>query len=124
MRHLEHLFGVIGSPAFAPDPTHLREHLMAAVALAWRPAGTLRQLLAVLADGDRTPLLPLVQAPTRIILETAVREYLECRKASIGAASRLFWPTAEQFRMGEAAAAANPLRGATLDPKATRNCRF
>ena len=58
-------------------------------------------------------------------LETAaVREYLECRKASIGAASRLFSPTAEQFQMGEAAAAANPLRGAILDPNATRNCRF
>jgi pimeloyl-ACP methyl ester carboxylesterase len=31
------------------------------------PAGTMRQLLAVVADGDRTPLLRRIRAPTRVI---------------------------------------------------------
>ena len=67
VRHLEQVFAVIGSPAFPTDPAYLHEQLLAAVTRAWHPAGTLRQLLAVLADGDRTPLLPLIQAPTRVI---------------------------------------------------------
>jgi pimeloyl-ACP methyl ester carboxylesterase len=37
------------------------------VARAWRPAGTARQITAVAADGDRTPLLSLIRAPTTII---------------------------------------------------------
>jgi len=34
---------------------------------AWRPTGTARQLVAVIADGDRSAMLPRIQAPTRII---------------------------------------------------------
>lgn len=67
VRHLERVLGVIGSAAFPPDPVRLREVLQQTIARAWRPMGTMRQLLAVLADGDRTPLLPLIQAPTRVI---------------------------------------------------------
>lgn len=59
-----------------------------------------------------------------MILETAVREDLERRKARIGAGFSLFWSTAEQFQMGEAAAAENSLRDAILARKDARNCRF
>jgi pimeloyl-ACP methyl ester carboxylesterase len=34
---------------------------------AWRPAGTARQLAAVVADGDRSALLKQISAPTRVI---------------------------------------------------------
>ena len=65
--HLEKLLGLIGSPAYRPDPERLRRSLEETVARAWRPAGTARQLIAVAADGDRTPLLGRIAAPTRVI---------------------------------------------------------
>jgi pimeloyl-ACP methyl ester carboxylesterase len=67
VRHFERLLGVIGSPAYPPDPNRLRERLQAMVARAYRPAGTARQIMAVMADGDRSALLPRIVAPTRII---------------------------------------------------------
>jgi len=65
--HLERLWRAIGSPGYPPQPQALRERLRASVARAWRPAGTARQLAAVVADGDRRALLPLIQAPTVVI---------------------------------------------------------
>ncbi len=65
--HLQRVLTLIGSPAYPADPERLRARLQATVQRAWRPAGTARQIVAVVADGDRSPLLPLVQAPTRVI---------------------------------------------------------
>jgi pimeloyl-ACP methyl ester carboxylesterase len=65
--HLSHLFHLIGSPAYRPAPEVLQARLRAAVERAWRPAGTARQLTAVVADGDRTPLLRRITAPTTVI---------------------------------------------------------
>ncbi len=65
--HFERLLRVIGSPGYPPDPLRLRERLRATVARAWRPAGTVRQLAAVVADGDRSALLPRITAPTLVI---------------------------------------------------------
>jgi pimeloyl-ACP methyl ester carboxylesterase len=65
--HLERVLRTIGSPGYPPDPDRLRERLRASVARAWRPAGTARQLAAVVADGDRRALLPLITAPTVVI---------------------------------------------------------
>lgn len=65
--HLQRVLTLIGSPAYPADPERLRARLQASVQRAWRPAGTARQIVAVVADGDRSPLLPLIQAPTRII---------------------------------------------------------
>lgn len=65
--HLQRVLTLIGSPAYPADPEHLRARLQATVQRAWRPAGTARQIVAVVADGDRSPLLPLIKAPTRII---------------------------------------------------------
>lgn len=65
--HLVHVFTVIGSPAYPPEPATFRAHLSASVQRAWRPAGTLRQLAAVIADGDRTPLLAGLRLPTHVI---------------------------------------------------------
>jgi pimeloyl-ACP methyl ester carboxylesterase len=67
VQHLVGLLGVIGSPAFPPDPQQLRARLQAATERAFRPQGTARQLMAVVADGDRTPLLARIQARTLVI---------------------------------------------------------
>ena len=65
--HLQRVLALIGSPAYPADPERQRARLLASVTRAWHPAGTARQLVAVVADGDRSPLLPLIQAPTCVI---------------------------------------------------------
>jgi pimeloyl-ACP methyl ester carboxylesterase len=65
--HLQRVLALIGSPAFPPEPERLQRRLAQSVQRAWRPAGTARQLLAVAADGDRTPLLARIKAPTAVI---------------------------------------------------------
>lgn len=67
VRHLERLLAVIGSPGYPPEPQAMRRRLEAAVARAWRPKGTARQITAIVADGDRSPLLARIAAPTRVI---------------------------------------------------------
>ncbi|MDE2160658.1 MAG: alpha/beta fold hydrolase [Burkholderiales bacterium] len=65
--HLERLYRLIGSPAFPAERDEMRARIRAQVERAWRPAGTVRQLVAVVADGDRTPLLERIAAPTLVI---------------------------------------------------------
>jgi pimeloyl-ACP methyl ester carboxylesterase len=67
VRHFERLFALIGSPAYPPDPARLRQRLEASVARAYRPAGTARQLAAIVADGDRSALLGRIGVPTQVI---------------------------------------------------------
>ena len=67
VKHLEALLRVIGSPGYPPEPERQRQRLLAAARRSWHPAGTARQLLAVVADGDRSALLPQISAPTRVI---------------------------------------------------------
>ena len=67
VQRLQQLLAIIGSPAYPPEPEALRHRLEAAVARAFRPQGTVRQLLAVATDGDRTPLLAHIRAPTCVI---------------------------------------------------------
>jgi pimeloyl-ACP methyl ester carboxylesterase len=64
---LERVFGIIGSPAYPQPRAEFRERLRASVQRAYRPAGVARQLLAVAADGDRSPLLARIAAPTHIV---------------------------------------------------------
>jgi pimeloyl-ACP methyl ester carboxylesterase len=65
--HLVRVLGVIGSPGFPTDQTLLRDRLERVARRGWYPAGTVRQLLAVLASGDRRPLLAHIVAPTLVI---------------------------------------------------------
>jgi pimeloyl-ACP methyl ester carboxylesterase len=67
MAHMGHVLSVIGSPNYPPDPQRLQQRLMASFSRAYRPAGTARQLVAVAADGDRSPLLQRIVSPTRVI---------------------------------------------------------
>lgn len=65
--NLAHVMRVIGSPAFPAEPAALHARLQAAVRRAWRPAGTARQLLAVVADADRSSLVATIKAPACVI---------------------------------------------------------
>ena len=65
--HMVRLLGVIGSPAYPSEPERLQRRLQTMVARSWHPAGTVRQMLAIAADGDRTALLPRISAPTHVM---------------------------------------------------------
>ena len=65
--HLRRFFDVVGSPAYRPEPALLEERLLAMVRRAWQPAGTMRQLVAIAAHGDRTPALHRLALPAHIV---------------------------------------------------------
>jgi pimeloyl-ACP methyl ester carboxylesterase len=65
--HLVGVFGVIGSPGFVTDPALLRGMCERVARRGYYPAGTARQLLAILAAGDRRPELARIRAPTLVI---------------------------------------------------------
>jgi proline iminopeptidase len=65
--HLMHVFGVIGSPGFRGESHALRAHLEKVAQRGYDRAGSERQLLAILASGDRRPLLARIAAPTLVI---------------------------------------------------------
>ena len=65
--HLQRLLTLIGSPAYTAEPERLRARLQQSVQRAWRPAGTARQLAAIVSDGDRSELLSRIRSPTAVI---------------------------------------------------------
>jgi len=67
IEHLVRVFGVIGSPAFPADPAELRQRVGRSVRRGYYPDGVARQLLAVIASGDRRKLLRTIVAPTLVI---------------------------------------------------------
>lgn len=64
---LEHVFGVIGSASQAQNPEALRAHLERIARRGLDTAASRRQLLAVLATGDRRAWLARITAPTLVI---------------------------------------------------------
>ena len=67
IRNTQHLLDVIASPAEREDPGVVGERVRQAVQRAYRPAGVLRQTLAVMSDDDRHELLPDITCPTLVI---------------------------------------------------------
>ena len=65
--HSTALLGLIGSPAYPMEPERLRRRVDEMVRRSYRPAGVVRQLVAIAADGDRSALLARIQAPTLVI---------------------------------------------------------
>jgi pimeloyl-ACP methyl ester carboxylesterase len=61
------LLGVIGSPGFPTAAADMHARLARNVCRAYHPQGMGRQLLAVMASADRTPLLAQIRAPTLVI---------------------------------------------------------
>jgi pimeloyl-ACP methyl ester carboxylesterase len=69
-RYMEHavwVFSKIGSPGFERDDDDLRRIAGLSYDRGINPAGTSRQLAAIIASGDRTPLLRTITAPTLVI---------------------------------------------------------
>ena len=67
---VEHLIGIhrlIGSPAYLATDAYLRERLTMSTRRSYHPQGSARQLVAIAADGDRSPLLGRITAPTQVI---------------------------------------------------------
>jgi pimeloyl-ACP methyl ester carboxylesterase len=60
-------FRMIGSPGFPMDEPRIRELAAATFDRNHAPAGTARQLAAILASGDRTPQLRRLRVPTTVI---------------------------------------------------------
>jgi pimeloyl-ACP methyl ester carboxylesterase len=65
--HAVWVFSKIGSPGFARDEDDLRRVAGMSFDRGLNPAGTARQLAAIIHSGDRTPLLRTITAPTLVI---------------------------------------------------------
>ncbi len=65
--HFVRLFGLIGSPGHPTDPERLRAVARLAYDRGSNPAGTGRQLAAIIASGDRTKRLRELDLPTVVI---------------------------------------------------------
>ena len=61
------MFAVIASPAYPIDEDRVRERAGRAWDRSFHPSGVARQLMAVLASGDRTRELRTITAPTLVI---------------------------------------------------------
>ncbi len=67
IEHYVKLYKLIGSPGYPADDAVLHERLGQSVRRSYRPQGTARQMVAIAADGDRSPLLGGIKVPTQII---------------------------------------------------------
>jgi pimeloyl-ACP methyl ester carboxylesterase len=65
--HYVRLYRLIGSPGYPAPDEYLRERLGMSVRRSFRPQGTARQMVAIAADGNRSPLLGEIRAPVQII---------------------------------------------------------
>lgn len=67
LKHYVRLFKAIGSPGF-PTPEHeMRERILLGVQRGYYPVGTLRQMLAIMADITRPAQLRRITAPTLVL---------------------------------------------------------
>ena len=67
IEHYVKLYKLIGSPGYPADDAYLYERLGQSVRRSYRPQGTARQMVAIAADGNRSPLLGAIKVPTQII---------------------------------------------------------
>ena len=61
------VFKLIGSPGFPTDSKVLSARIEAGIKRAYHPAGVARQLLAIVASGDRSAELEKITAPTLVL---------------------------------------------------------
>ncbi len=69
VEHYVKVFRVIGSPPgpYLMPEDMLRERMRMTFSRAWRPAGTYRQMLAIIASGDRSRALRQLTTPTLVL---------------------------------------------------------
>ena len=65
--HYVKVFGVIASPGFPTDPAELRARMERSVTRSYHPQGVARQLVGILASGDRSSDLATIRVPTLVI---------------------------------------------------------
>lgn len=65
--HYVRLFNVIRSPGFPTDQAELRARMERSVTRSYHPQGVARQLVAILASGDRSKDLAAIRAPTLVL---------------------------------------------------------
>ena len=65
--HYVKLFKIIGSPAFPTPEGDMRERIQHGLERAFNPVGTMRQMLAIVADSDRADALGRITAPTLVL---------------------------------------------------------
>jgi len=65
--HMVNTFRIIGSPAFPMPERLLRENVERAMARSISASGIARQMVAIVASGDRTPMLRKIVCPAMVI---------------------------------------------------------
>ncbi len=65
--HGIHVARTIGSPGYPSDEERLRERTTASVRRSFYPEGPTRHLSAIVADGDRRPMLESITVPTLVL---------------------------------------------------------
>ena len=65
--HVATLFGRIGSPGYDHDHERLRRRALLAYDRCFYPVGAARQLMAIIASGDRTEQIREITAPTLVV---------------------------------------------------------
>ena len=65
--HYVQLYKMIGSPGYPSSDEYLHQRLGMSVRRSHRPRGTARQLVAIAADGDRSPWLSRIGVPTQVL---------------------------------------------------------
>lgn len=67
VEHGIYLSRTIGSPGFPPAEDRLRERVRATVRRSFYPEGPLRQMAAIVSDGDRRPMIARLSVPTLVL---------------------------------------------------------
>jgi pimeloyl-ACP methyl ester carboxylesterase len=67
VEHYVQLFRALSGPGFPIDDATLRARLQRSLKRSFKPAGTLRQLLAIAASGDRSAQLQMIRCPTLVL---------------------------------------------------------
>lgn len=65
--HAAGLLRALGSPSYPTPDRQLRKRVARSVRRCYCPSGSARQMLALLAAGDRSAFLPAITAPTLVI---------------------------------------------------------
>jgi pimeloyl-ACP methyl ester carboxylesterase len=65
--HFVRVFGVIGSPKFPMPESDVRQRIGAAFDRSFYPTGTIKQMAAIMASGDRSEEVRRIAVPTLVI---------------------------------------------------------
>ncbi|MGL4231951.1 MAG: alpha/beta fold hydrolase [Casimicrobium sp.] len=65
--HLAKTFRIIGSPGFPVEESELKARIAAALDRSYYPAGTIKQLAAIMASGDRSEEVRAIAVPTLVL---------------------------------------------------------